>query len=158
MWPFKCGNRGEWILKIISFAKALTIFTAGSLFVEPVLAGGTVTSCTESSLRAAMAGGAPATDQRGIARPQGPGVDIGAFEYQYIPVFAHANLQGATNCLLRMAGLLPNQTFTVQASSNLINWSTVTSFTAGTNGLFQLTDPMPGNWPARFYRLQLGAP
>ena len=102
--------------------------------------------------------GAPATDQRGVPRPQGSGVDIGAFEYQYIPVFTQASLQGATNCLLRMAGLLPNQTFTLQVSSNFLNWSAVTSFTAGTNGMFQLADPMQRNWRARFYRLKSGAP
>ena len=110
------------------------------------------------AIDAGSAVGAPATDQRGVARPQGPGVDIGAFEFQYIPVFTQATLQGATNCLLQMAGLLPNQTFTLQASSNLINWSTLTSFTAWTNGMFQLTDPMQRNWRTRFYRLKTGAP
>jgi uncharacterized repeat protein (TIGR03803 family) len=102
--------------------------------------------------------GGPATDQRGVARPQGPAADIGAFEYQYIPLFARATTQGTTNCLLQMSGLLPQQIFTLQVSSNFLNWSTVTSFTSGTNGLSQLSDPMPPNWPTRLYRVKSGAP
>jgi hypothetical protein len=110
------------------------------------------------AIDAGSAVGAPATDQRGVARPQGPGVDIGAFEFQYIPFFSGIAINNATNCQLQMAGLLPNQSFTVQASSNFINWSIVTIFTAGTNGLFQFVDPMPRNWPTRFYRLKTGTP
>ena len=61
MQPFECFKCGEWILRIISFANTLTIFTAGILLVEPATAGGTVTSRGESSLRAAMAGGGTVT-------------------------------------------------------------------------------------------------
>jgi hypothetical protein len=100
---------------------------------------------------------APATDQRGIVRPQGPGVDIGAFEFQYIPFFSGIAIKNATNCQLQMAGLLPNQSFTVQASSNLLNWLPITNFVAGTNGLFQMVAPA-GSGRARFYRVASGAP
>src|ERR1017187_2627413 len=96
--------------------------------------------------------GAPATDQRGVARPQGPGVGIGAFEFQYIPFFSGIAINNATNCQLQMAGLLPNQNFTVQASSNLANWITVTNGVFGTNGVFQFVDPVPTNCRTRFYR------
>jgi hypothetical protein len=42
------------------------------------------------ALNAGTSVGAPLTDQRGVLRPQGPGVDIGAFEVHYVngqPVF-----------------------------------------------------------------------
>jgi hypothetical protein len=102
--------------------------------------------------------GAPAADQRGIARPQGPGVDIGAFEYQYIPVFNCPVIHGATNCLLQMSGLLPNQTFSLETSSNLINWAGITNFVAGTNGMFQFSDPISASVQSRFYRLKSASP
>jgi hypothetical protein len=104
------------------------------------------------AIDAGSAVGAPATDQRGVARPQGPGVDIGAFEFQYIPFFSGIAINNATNCQLQMAGLLPNQNFTVQASSNLANWITVTNGVFGTNGVFQFVDPVPTNCRTRFYR------
>jgi hypothetical protein len=105
------------------------------------------------AIDAGSAGGAPATDQRGVTRPQGPGVDIGAFEYQYIPIFTSMTIQSATNCALQMCGLLPTQTFTLQVSSNLLNWSAVTNFT-GTNGFIQYVDPTAGKNGKRFYRLK----
>jgi len=101
--------------------------------------------------------GAPATDQRGVARPQGPGVDIGSFEYQYIPSFTSMAIRNATNCCLQFAGLLPNQTFTLQLSSNLLDWSAVTNF-PGTNGFIQYVDPTICKNGRRFYRLKSGTP
>jgi len=49
------------------------------------------------AIDAGAAIGAPVTDQRGVPRPQGAGVDIGAFEYLYSPVFTGATIQYATN-------------------------------------------------------------
>jgi hypothetical protein len=102
--------------------------------------------------------GAPATDQRGVARPQGSAVDIGAFEFQYIPVFTGTTIQAATNCCLQMAGLPPNETLSLLESSNLVNCLIVTNFMAGTNGSFQFTDSVPNNCRARFYRLKAASP
>jgi hypothetical protein len=101
---------------------------------------------------------APTTDQRGIPRPQGPGVDIGAYEYQYVPLFTGVAEQYATNLWLQMAGLLPNQTFTLQVSTNLLNWSDLTSFVANTNGVFEFVDKNLANCNARFYRLKSVSP
>ena len=102
--------------------------------------------------------GAPATDQRGIARPQGPGVDIGAFEYQYIPVFESAAILNPMNCQLQIAGLWNHQSYTLQVSSNLLDWAGITNGVSGTNGVLLLVDPVPADWPMRFYRLKAETP
>jgi predicted outer membrane repeat protein len=107
------------------------------------------------AIDAGSAVGTPATDQRGVARPQGPGVDIGAFEYQYIPAFTDMMIQNVTNCWLQMAGLSPAQSFALQVSSNLLVWSAVTNF-VGTNGFFQYVDSSPCRGGNRFYRLKSG--
>lgn len=110
------------------------------------------------AIDAGFATGAPATDQRGVARPQGPGVDIGAFEYQYIPVISGCLVKDLTNYWMQMSGLLPTQAFTLQASSNLLTWLDVSNCVAGTNGLFQIADPMNAKFRMKFYRLKIPTP
>ncbi len=110
------------------------------------------------AIDAGSAVGAPPTDQRGVARPQGSGVDIGAFEYLFRPVFTGASVQTTTNRQMQLCGLTPNPALTLQASTNLLNWWNVTQFTAGANGEFQILDPIPGNTQSRFYRLKSDAP
>ena len=110
------------------------------------------------AIDAGSAVGAPATDQRGIPRPQGAGVDIGAFEYLSSPIFTGATMLNATNRQLQLCGLSPNQTLTLQVSTNLLNWWDATNFTAGSNGVFQCVDPIPGDGQLRFYRLKSGIP
>jgi hypothetical protein len=110
------------------------------------------------AIDAGSTAGAPATDQRGVARPQGPGLDIGAFEYLYSPVFTGATIQNTTNYQMQLCGLTPNQTLTLQVSTNLLNWRDATNFTAGANGVFQCVDPIPGDAQLRFYRLKSGTP
>jgi hypothetical protein len=102
--------------------------------------------------------GAPATDQRGVPRPQGSGVDIGAFECLKSPIFMSATIQSATNCQMQLSGLTPNPALTLQVSTNLLNWWDATNFTAGSNGMFQCVDPIPGDARSRFYRLKSGTP
>jgi hypothetical protein len=110
------------------------------------------------AIDAGSALGALATDQRGVPRPQGSGVDIGAFECLKSPIFMSATIQNATNCQMQLSGMTPNPTLTLQVSTNLLNWRDVTNFMAGPNGVFQCVDPIPGDAAARFYRLKSGTP
>jgi hypothetical protein len=110
------------------------------------------------AINAGTTTGAPATDQRGVPRPQGAGVDIGAFEYLSSPIFTGATMLNATNRQLQLCGLSPNQTLTLQVSTNLLNWWDATNFTAGPNSVFQCFDPIPGDAQSRFYRLKSGTP
>jgi hypothetical protein len=110
------------------------------------------------AINAGASAGAPTTDQRGVTRPQGPGVDIGAFEYQYIPMFSSAEFQTPTSFRLQMSGLLPAQAFKLQTSTNLLNWSDLTNFVAGSSDVYEFVDCNPGNCKARFYRLKFSTP
>ena len=103
--------------------------------------------------------GAATTDQRGVSRPQGPGVDMGAFEYLDSPIFMDATMiRSATNCQMQLSGLTPNPALTLQVSTNLLNWWDATNFMAGSNGVFQFTKSFHRDEPMRFYRLKSASP
>jgi hypothetical protein len=135
--------------------------------IDPKLApladngGPTLTIALLSDSPAINAGatlGAPATDQRGIARPQGSGVDIGAYEFQFTrPQISNAKLQSFSSFWLRAQGL-PNQTYTVQASTNLPNWFDLMNVLSDSNGVAEFVDTNLGNGTVRFYRLKLAFP
>ena len=117
-----------------------TTLTLALLPGSPAIDAGTVT-------------GVPPTDQRGVARPQGAGVDIGAFEYQFtVPEITRAAFQGP-DFRLRCCGL-PSSAYDVQVSTNLLDWSDLDSFLSDTNGLFDYVDPAQVNHGHRFYRLK----
>ena len=100
--------------------------------------------------------GAPNTDQRGVGRPQGLNVDIGAFEFQPSqPMFVAMMVQSPTDFWMRSWGV-PGARHSLEASANLTDWFNVTNFDAGPNGLWEFTDGSLKDHPLRFYRLTLG--
>ena len=46
----------------------------------------------------------------------------------------------------------PNQTFVIEASTDMIHWTAISTNTADANGSFTLVDPEAKNYPCRFYR------
>lgn len=109
------------------------------------------------ALEAGTAAGAPATDQRGVARPQGCAVDIGAFEFRYTrPVISAANWATPTTFQLQMCGL-PDQQYTLQCSTNLVNWTALDTVTSDSHGAIHCTDSRPPGDRLRAYRLKHSA-
>ena len=119
-------------------------FTHALLSGSPAIDAGTIT-------------GAPAIDQRGIARPYGATVDIGAFEFQLnqmrLTLLSQANSAGVH---LRLQGLA-RSVCTIQASTNLIDWEDVSVSSIGLTGTgtCEFVDPNAANYPKRFYRARI---
>jgi hypothetical protein len=106
----------------------------------------------------AGASGAPGTDQRGVARPQGATPDIGAFEFLFsVPSFTSATFVSPGAFALQLRGL-PDQTYAVESSTNLVQWTEVTSVVTGSDGLKDVVDGNLGPAPSRCYRLRWLAP
>lgn len=106
----------------------------------------------------AGASGAPGTDQRGVARPQGAAPDIGAFEFLFsVPSFTSAAFVSPGALALQVRGL-PYQTYVMESSTNLVQWAEVTSVVTGSNGLKDVIDATLGAAPFRCYRLRWLAP
>jgi hypothetical protein len=55
------------------------------------------------------------------------------------------------HAVINFAGI-PNRTYSIHASTDLHNWSTIGSATAGANGQFSFEDVDAGNFSQRFYR------
>jgi len=98
--------------------------------------------------------GAPSTDQRGVARPQGLNVDIGAFEFQPDqPMLVAITAQSPTNVWMQ-SWSRPGASHTLEASTNLTQWLRVADFNADPNGLWEFNDAELKDRPTRFYRVK----
>lgn len=47
---------------------------------------------------------------------------------------------------------IPGRTYYIQASTDLVNWTTISTNVAGNNGLWQFSDPGTAGLPSRYYR------
>jgi hypothetical protein len=92
---------------------------------------------------------ASATDQRGVPRPFGVAVDLGAFEFW--PTL-QVSLSG-TNSIDILASGFRGQTCRLLASSNALNWVPMATNQIGPNGTALFHDTRPPGSTCRFYRL-----
>ena len=103
------------------------------------------------AIDAADPASAPATDQRGIARPVGPASDIGAFEYGLPAVLHISGSQGTGLDILVSA--YPGLSCRLLASSSLSNWMPMAANQLGTNGTVLFHDDCTPGEASRFYRV-----
>lgn len=102
------------------------------------------------AIDAGTASGAPTFDQCGVPRPQGLAVDIGAYESFPPPLLSGMTL---SNGLFRFVlnGSV-GSIYAIQISSNLVNWSTISTNTIPLGGFVLIIDSSMTNQPRRFYR------
>ncbi len=100
-------------------------------------------------------------DQRGFVRTidnvltnpsGGDGTDIGAVEIAATPFLCNFGIRA--NEFGFDVITTSNQIVIVEASTNLANWTPLTTNTLGAGPLY-FGDPVPANWPRRFYRAHL---
>jgi hypothetical protein len=105
------------------------------------------------AIDAADPSSAPATDQRGFARPAFAHPDIGAFEYgaAQSPSLQIFRLGGSSISLVGLGD--SGRTCRLLTSTNFVDWAPVTTNQIGSNGtvLFGNSGSVPGPW--RYYRL-----
>lgn len=102
-----------------------------------------------------LTGYCPATDQRGITRPSGAGCDIGAYELnvRVYPINA-LTIENYTNQILHLVFSGTNgQSYQVQTSTTLTNWTSISTNTVSGNGTFDFF--YTNNWAegSRFFRV-----
>lgn len=94
--------------------------------------------------------GGPAIDQRGITRPQGTQVDIGAYEYLagYPP---RVEISATSNGGIRLSfRTLPEFQYRIQQALLIGNWSTVETISGSTG---TITREFPATDAAQFFRV-----
>jgi len=97
--------------------------------------------------------GAPGTDQRGVPRPQGAAVDIGAVEVVATsPVITGAAMLTGSGFDLNAVFDATNS-YRVQGSTNLRNWNDLTNYVGG--GSHSFVDTTATNLNRRFYRTSI---
>jgi hypothetical protein len=107
-----------------------------------------------SPARDAILSSYPPTDQRGIARPQGPAADIGAFEADFLsgaapPYLVPARLgQSLTLAFDAQAG----RAYRLLSSTKFTNWSSIATNTALSAGPLQFVEPIVAGPPV-YYRV-----
>jgi len=134
----------------------------GNTSTMPLLSGSPALEAGDDALL-----GAPfnlATDQRGLPRKSGAHVDIGAFEYQEAAQALAAEIQpsgwlvkvamGPNRALHFTIAAPPGTTGTVEASSDLTNWTALWAFATGPDGICEFSDETAPAAPQRFYRLR----
>jgi predicted outer membrane repeat protein len=97
--------------------------------------------------------GAPSTDQRGVPRPQGAGVDIGAVEVvTAAPLFVRPLRLQPSGFSLNIIYDSTNAC-RIQASTNVVVWIDLTNYPLG--GCWWFLDTSASNFPRRFYRCKV---
>ena len=134
---------------------------AGSLnSTDPLLSplsfngGPTATMPLQSSspARDVVSTGFPATDQRGVSRPQGAAADIGAYEAAVITApFMFSYTRAGNNLTISFAGQVGG-TYRLLYSPDLKVWSPVATNATLTAGTLQFVQPM-SSAPVGFYRV-----
>jgi hypothetical protein len=94
---------------------------------------------------------APATDQRGIARPVGPAPDIGAFEYGLPAVLGISGSEGTGFNILVSA--YPGQSCRLLASRGFSDWIAIATNQIGPNGTLLLHVERTTGGTGWFYRV-----
>ena len=103
------------------------------------------------AIDAALDASAPAIDQRGVSRPQGAHADIGAFEARPDELRSHLSIfrASANNVAIHLLGRT-TKPYSLEASSTLSTWTSITTNTTDVNGRTIFTQPR--SEPKQFFR------
>jgi len=97
-----------------------------------------------------------AVDQRGVARPSGSHVDIGAFEVSVALTRPYLNASASTSpwgLNMQLTGGTVGKLYSILVSSNLTDWSQIKTVTNDTGTILWMQQ-IPTNAPMQFFRAQ----